>query len=231
MSLDFYQIYYQDEQLKECYDFATPCRNDALTDFFENHVIANLVPKSSADFISVCSWRLRKKRLDGLCPIILNNDITLSKEKILSHEFDIANLRPFSKSHRMLANARLWHGGSKHNYAWENAEEELRTIINIPVEVATPIYENHFIARKEIYHQYVSECLIPVMAFMREKEVFKADSGYAEKKERDRDGKGIEAVKRYRELTGRNDWPIAPFILERLFSIWIKNKDFKIINL
>jgi hypothetical protein len=131
----------------------------------------------------------------------------------------------------MLCNARLWHGGPEHNYAWEHAEEELKKFIHIPKEVKTPFYENHFIARKEIYHQYVNECLIPAMEFMGEKEVFKADAGYAEKKARDRDGKGPAAVKRYRELTGRNDWPIAPFILERLFSIWINGKDFKIINI
>lgn len=231
MTLDFYQIYFKDEQLKVLYDFAIPYKNHSVSDFFENDVIKTLVPNSEADFISVCSWRLRAKRLEGICPVILKNDVSLSKEKILSQDFDIANLRPFSSSHQMLCNARFWHGGPQHNYAWEKAEEELSKFIHIPNEVRTAIYENHFIARKEIYRQYVSECLIPTMEFMGEKEVFKADAGYAEKKTRDRDGKGPDAVKEYRQLTGRNDWPIAPFILERLFSIWCNDKNFKIINI
>lgn len=233
MSLDFYQIYFKDEQIKECYDFATPYRNETLTDYFENSIIADLAPKSSADFISVCSWRLKEKRMSGLCPIILkfgSNGDDLSEEKILSHDFDIANLRPFSPNHRMLENAAYWHGGTQHKYAWEDAISELRKIVNVPNEVRTPIYENAFIARKEIYQSYVNDCLVPVMHFMSSRPVFYTDSGYAEKKMRDRNG-GPEAVESYRNKTGRNDWPIAPFVLERLFSIWINDKDFKIINL
>lgn len=231
MTLDFFQIYFEDWQVSHCYDFAIPYRNEVLTDFFENDVIAKLVPKSQADYISVCSWRLKRKRYDGITPVVLKNDLELSKEKILLHDFDIANLRPFSRSHQMLANARYWHGGVQHNFAWDDAETEMKKFIRIPDEVKTPIYENHFIARKEIYHSYVNDCLIPAMEFIGEKEVFKKDSGYAVKKERDRDGNGPEAVRKYRERTGRNDWPIAPFILERLFSIWINDKNFKIINI
>lgn len=234
MRLRFYQIYFKDEQLKELYSFATPYRNEVLTDFFENEVIAREVPKCDAEYISVCSWRLRKKRWDGMTPVILKfgkNGDDLTEEKILSQDFDIANLRPFSGSHRMLMNAALWHGGSTHNYAWENAIEELKTLRPIPEEVKTPFYENHFIARKDVYQSYVKDCLIPVMYFMSSRPVFFADSGYAVKKERDRQGGGPEAVKRYREQTGRNDWPIAPFVLERLFSIWSNDKDFKIVNI
>lgn len=233
MSLQFYQIYFQDEQLKQLYSFTTPYKNTVLTDFFENSVIAREVPECDAEYISFCSWRLREKRMSGMCPIILKlgaNGDYLSEEKILSQDFDIANLRPFSPSHRMLENSAQWHGGFKHNYAWENAITELKKFIHVPEEVKTPIYENAFIARKEIYHDYVKNCLAPVMDFMSGNSLFFVDSGYVEKKERDRN-RGPEAVKRYREITGRNDWPIAPFVLERLFSIWINNKNFKVVNL
>lgn len=230
MSLQFYQIYYQDEQLKECYDFTTRHRNEKITDFFENRIIADLVPESTADYISVCSWRLRKKRQDGWCPVILKGDLELSEEKILSHDFDVAVLTPRSKSHKMLGMSTLWHGGHTHNYAWDNSIAELKKFINIPEEVKTPIYENHFIARKEIYHEYVSSFLNPVMQYMSDRSCFFVDAGYAPKKERDK-SEGIQAVERYRKETGRNDWPIAPFILERLFSIFINDKQLKIINI
>lgn len=230
--LDFYQIYFQDEHLPELYPFAKPHRNETLTDFFENSVIADLVPKSQAEFIAVCSWRLRKKRLDGWTPMLCGfagQPDNLSEEKIMSQHADIMVLTPKTARHQMLANAAKWHGGPLHDYAWDNAIDEFRKFIKIPEEVKTPIYENHFIARKEIYHEYVADCLLPAMAFMRGLPVFQSDSGYAEKKSRDPQG-GQQAVERYRQQTGRNDWPIAPFILERLFSIWINDKPFKIIN-
>jgi hypothetical protein len=233
MTLDFIQIYYADDQLKECYDFATPYRNNTLTDYFENSVIKYLVPKSSADYIGIASWRLRQKRQDGFCPMILkiygNDDLSLDKLKdgIRASDADIVNLRPFSSSHRMLHMANVYHGGSMHDYAWDNAMKELKNIIDIPEEVETPIYENAFICRSDIYKSYVAGCLNPVIDFMSTRSVFFADSGYARKKERT-DPKAVEI---YKAKTGRLDWPIAPFVLERLFSIWINGKQFKIINL
>lgn len=227
--LKFYQIYYRDEQLKECYDFATAYRNGPPTDFFENSIIEDLVPKTDADYISVCSWRLRRKRLDGWTPVILkfaNMGDDLSEEKILKQDFDIAVLTPRSGSHKMLGMSEIWHG-----QAWRGAFNELKKFMLLPEEVKTPIYENHFIARKEIYHAYVNNCLSHCMEFMSGRDVFFQDSGYSEKKSRDKQGGGPQAVERYRQETGRKDWPIAPFILERLFSIWINDKDFKIINI
>jgi hypothetical protein len=232
MSLDFTQIYFQDDQLKELYSFAHPYRNEVVTDFFENEVIAKRVPLSDAEYIGVCSWRLREKRQSGKCPMILGiyGKDDLSEEKILNSNADIINLRPFSSSHQMMTCAAAWHGGAQHNYAWDNAIGELGKFISIPEEVKTPIYENAFVAKRDIYHSYVNTFLSPVMEFMRSSACFFVDSGYAEKKERDPNG-GKEAVERYRKETGRNDWPIAPFVLERLFSIWINDKQFNVVNL
>lgn len=225
-SLKFYQIYFEDEQLKQCYDFATPYKNGTLTDFFENSVICDLVPNCDADYISVCSWRLRKKRMDGWTPVVLKfgaGGDDLTEEKILSNDFDVANLTPRSMTHKMLTMAPIWHG----EY-WEKPFAEFKKFLpfKVPNEVKTPVYENHFIARKEIYHEYVRDVLHPCMEFMRGVDCFFNDSGYSQKKERGEPG----ATERYRKQTGRNDWPIAPFILERLFSIWIDDKNFKIVN-
>lgn len=230
--IDFYQIIYEPGQQKECYAFAKVYLNVGVTDFFENSVITDLVPKSQAEFIAVCSWRLRKKRLDGWTPMLCGfagKPDDLSEEKIMQQNADVMVLTPRTPGHQMLANAAKWHGGPQHNYAWEKAYKVLSEFIPAPIEVKTAIYENHFIARKSIYHEYVSDCLLPVLDFMRANPVFYQDSGYAEKKERDPQG-GIQAVERYRKETGRHDWPIAPFILERLFSIWINDKQLKIVN-
>ena len=60
--ISFFQIYYNDSQLTELYDFAIPYKNLTLTPYFENSVIAELVPKCQSKKIAVCSWRLREKR-------------------------------------------------------------------------------------------------------------------------------------------------------------------------
>jgi len=86
------------------------------------------------------------------------------------------------------------------------------------------VYENHFIAHKDIYRSYVTDCLNPVIDFMSTRDVYFADSGY-------RTRKSAEDLEAYTKITGKKDWPIAPFILERLFSIWINDKNFKVIPL
>lgn len=209
--LAFYQIYFKEEQKSEIYPFAIPHFNH-VTDYFENSVIIDLVPKTDAERICVASWRLFQKRGNG---IRVNK--TLTKEALID-DYDIAILTPRSPSHKPLAMAAIWHGK-----AWTEAIKELKRFIRIPQEVKYSIYENHFVARSEIYKDYVSTCLLPVMDYMSTRPVFFNPSGYAKKK-------SIQEVNEYKEKTGKNDWPIAPFVLERLFSIWINDQNFKIVN-
>jgi hypothetical protein len=216
-SLEFYQIYYRDEQKANLYDFAIPYFNETITDYFENSVIASVVPMAEADLVSVCSWKLKYKRMDRA--MHLKGKIDLKREEIESADFDIAVLTPVSSSHKALHMAKNWHGEP-----WIKAIEALREFIKVPHELNHPIYENHFIATREIYVDYVNSCLAPCMDFIRNRTEFFEDSGYAKRKT-------SEEVKAYQQKSGRKDWPIAPFILERLFSIWINSKNFKLINL
>lgn len=208
----FYQIYYKEDQLPELYNFSIPYFNPQLTDYFENTVIRDIVPKTDADLISVCSWRLSQKRGNG---IRVKKQLTT---EALIDDYDIAILTPRSPNHQALRMASLWHGK-----AWDEAIKDLRKNIRVPSEVKYAIYENHFVAKGDIYKEYVSNCLNPVMDYMVSNPIYFADSGYAKKKSQ-------EEVKSYQEKTGRRDWPIAPFVLERLFSIWINDKNFKVVN-
>ena len=231
MTLDFTQIIFKEEQRAKCYPFAKIYLNETLTDYFENDVIARLVPQSTADRIAVCSWRLAQKRGESSTPMVLNNNLSLSQEKILEADFDVAVLTPRRPSHPTLYMASAWHGA-----AWDDAfklfiDGFLSDIgIQIPdyrngIDLKKAIYENHFIASKEVYQDYVNRCLKPAIHFMDGRDVFGADSGYITKK------RDADEIKEYQQTSGRRDWPIAPFILERLFSIWINDKDLKIINL
>jgi hypothetical protein len=216
-SLDFIQIYYDEVQLSEMYEFATPYYNTTLTPYFENSVISDLVPKLNADLISVCSWRLKKKRMDRAYQ--LNGKTELTKDKIVNTDYDVAVLTPTSGSHKPLQMASHWHGKP-----WDDAIVALRKFIKIPTELKKGIYENHFIATKEVYHDYVRNCLNPAIDFISTNQCFFVNANYAKRKTEDE-------RKRYTSVTGREDWPIAPFILERLFSIWIDDKNLKVINL
>lgn len=208
----FYQIYFKEDQKAELYDFSIPYFNSNLTDYFENSVIADLVPKAQSKRICVASWRLKQKRGNG---IRLNKKLT---REALIDDYDVAILTPRSPSHKPLAMASIWHGK-----AWDNALKELKKFIKVPQEVKHSIYENHFVARSEIYKDYVNNCLLPCMEFMSSRPVFFAPSGYAKKK-------SLEEVEEYKKKTGKNDWAIAPFVLERLFSIWINSMNLKIVN-
>lgn len=224
MTLGFHQIYFKESQKAELYPFAIPYDNNRkLTDYFENAVIAELVPKCEADYIAVCSWALKMKRETGSTPRLLREDTSLSEEKILNSGADVCILTPMNPGHMVMTNLYKWH------YTQDiiEAVNELKKFIRIPEEIeGNAIYQNHFVARKEIYHQYVTECLIPCMEFMKDREIFFRDSKYAEKKIR----LDPEGLKDYQKASGRQDWPLAPFLLERLFMFWSYKKQFKIAN-
>lgn len=235
MTLEFIQCYYKDEHLSELYPFCVPHYCEELTPYFENSNIARVVPLLKADYLSLCSWRLKSKRRTGATEVILYHlGYDLTEEKILNNDFDIAILCPFDPYHDTIGFA-----DSSHNYPyrqWDKAIAEFKNFIHVPDKlIGNAIYYNHFIARREIYQEYVKDCLAPAISFMEGKEVFRLPSGYREKKERMTRGTNevqetlakLSAYRGYPVL----DWEIGVFILERLFRIWIEGKPFKIINL
>lgn len=226
MTLDFYQIYYAEEQKQHLYDFAIPVFNSSLTPYFENSVIAELVPKSSADLVSVCSWSLKRKRGDTIYQLKGKDQLTL--DSILNSDFDVAILTP---RHHTNVKEKLIYWHAKDQESLENITSALREFekfIHFPEEIKRPVYENHFIAKKEIYVNYVTTCLLPCIEFMSTRSVFMADSDYLRRKQEGARGSIASELK---EKIGVPYYPIAPFILERLFSIWLNSKDYKIINL
>jgi|GEM_PF-1478959 len=230
-TLDFYQVYYEKEQRQEFYDFAIPYLNIELTPYFENSVLRSLVVNSTADFVSICSWKLRRKR--NAMPtiyVLKENALTLNKEIILSKDFDVAILTPRLAGHKTLFMSKHWHG-----QAWIESFSSLSSFletklkIEVPSELKYAIYENHFIAKKDIYLEYVLSCLTPVMEYMEEnKSIFEVPSGYRKHKERLGDFVSIE---KYEETTKLKDWPIGVFLLERLFSIWIDSRNYAVVNI
>lgn len=217
MNLDFIQIIYEESQREHCYPFARIHKNEECTPFFENSVIADLVPNSKGDYIGVCSYRLREKRNKTF-----GASEGITYQRISEARFDLGVLTP--RTHKdIIVKLMNWHPRA----SVEAALKEFRKFIKFPDEVDHAIYENHFIARVDIYKEYVETCLKPAMEFMKDKPVFFADAGYITRK-RDKD---LEHAQKLLASWGRTDYPLAPFILERLFSVWIQGKGFKVINL
>jgi hypothetical protein len=172
-TLQFLQILYSADQVDQMYPFSVPFYNDELTEFFENDVISRVIPALSCDLLSVCSWRLKAKRQDSI-----RTKGELTEEVLRTLDYDVAILTPRSNNHRPLEAAKTWHYPH-----WTPAIERLRDLIKIPQEVTHTIYENHFVADRDLYQDYVSRYLRPAIAFMKEnQDVFRAPSGYAKYK-------------------------------------------------
>lgn len=210
-----HQIYYEEKHREKIFPFALPYYNPTLTIFFENEPIKKLVLSSRAEKIAVCSWKLRDK---------LRINVGLSKTLAQQHlegDYQVLSFTKNSKKHTMLAHLYHWHPKSKEAMAllWSKLGYKL------PGEVKNPIYQNHYIAKSEIYRDYVENFLSPAMDLTLKDEelnnLMLQPSGYG-KLNRQAD---LRSVK---EKLGLSDYPLAPFILERCPSCYFQLKGYQI---
>ncbi len=213
--MSLHQIYYRHEQLPKLYPFAIPEYNEKLTIFFENDVISKVVSNAWTKNIGVCSWKLQEKMKIrvGLRPPLTEND--------LNGDFEVLSLTKNSAKHQMIAMARQWHPGfvPALDLLWQKLG------LKRPGEVKNPIYQNHFIARTDIYQDYVINFLKPAMELIVDDIELHGHmiqpSGYG-KLSRKSDMTNIK------EHLGMTDYPLCPFVLERCSSLWFQMKEIKI---
>lgn len=207
MNADLYQIYYKPDQKEKLYPFAIPYFNESLTIFFENTPIRDIVSKYEGEKLAVCSWKLSKK-------VRIIHPVT---EEALNRDYQVLSLTRNSARHQMLAMANAWHPGfiKTIDLLWQKVG------LKRPPEAKNPIYQNHHSSLATIYKEYVNTFLIPAMDLtMSDEELNKLmlqPSGYA------RLSKTAD-VKSVQEKLGMSDYPLAPFILERCYSLWITMK-------
>lgn len=194
------------------FPWAKPYFNETLTPFFENSVIAELVPRSEAKKIAVCSWALRDKMRSFNVP----PRIELTYEH-LEQDFDILVFTRNTKAHQMLDFLDAHHKGCK--------DLLKRICASIGVQwskdLKYPIYQNAFCATSDVYNTYVEEALTPAMWAMETefKEECWKDSNYYRLKD-----PGDVFAGRVKHFLGVDYCPLHPFLLERLFSVWINNQ-------
>lgn len=217
MVAELTQIIYKEEQREECYPFANVFFNDKLSIFFENEVINDVVQSSTADKIGVCSWKLRQKQRWNI-----GRPREITKE-VLESDYEVLSFTKNTRYHQMLYASERWHPG------FMRAMKIIcgKAGIPVPSEVNTPIYQNAFTATRRIYQDYVWEYLQKVMAVINNDPesytLATVDSNYHEL------AKSDAAPREWlNEKLGMNYYPMAPFLLERLFSIFCHNNKIKV---
>lgn len=208
---ELYQVYYDDKQLPKLFTFAIPYKNEGLTIYFENDCIVKLVKATAAEKVGVCSWKLADKMR------LRVGQRGLLTQKVLESEYDVLSLTRNSSKHQMLAMANAWHPGfmTTIKLLWEKLGYKM------PGEAKQPIYQNHYVAKTEIYLDYVDNFLIPAMGLIETDEelnkLMLQPSGYG-KLNRQADMRNVKAK------LGMDDYPLSPFILERCPSLWVTMK-------
>lgn len=205
MSFQLFQIYYAEKQATEIYPFATSYFNKGLTIFFENEVIARLVPTAEAEKVSVCSWKLAQKsrRIHPITPEALDSD------------YEVLSFTRNGRDHKMLAMAATWHPDFMPaiKLLWQKLG------LKMPGEAKNPIYQNHYAAKTEIYRRYVSEFLSPAMEMITTDEelntLMMKPSNYGNLNR----GSDIKSVK---AKLGLNEYPLCPFVLERCPALFFQ---------
>jgi hypothetical protein len=193
-----FQVYYKKEQLKKiAYE---PVFNQYCTEYFENTVIRQLILDQKehlkSEYIGVVSHNLMKK-----CPDFSHEKLLQVIEK--NPEVVILHSK---RNHDTIKFAELYHKG------FITLFNRLLNKLGLPIiKLETPIYYNHFIARSEIYYNYVQYLLAPAMYHMNGMPEFWGDSKYLK-----------ELPEDLVEKWNIKHYPFHPFICERLFSYYVQ---------
>lgn len=211
------QIYYADEQRSKIFDFSEPYFNASLTVFFENNIIADLVPKIEAKSVAICSWKLKEKLRWNVPGPTRPRELT---QEVLNGDYEVLSFTRNSKHHRMFEAAEVWHPGFMKTF------DKIISAIGWwrPSEIKTPIYQNAFSARHDIYLDYVKRYLVPAMdAITYDLDLNRdamRDSNYSQLTR--------ESSEHLKDKIGINYYPLVPFLLERLFSVYCHNEKINI---
>ncbi len=208
------QIIYREDQRQHCYQFARVYFNEKLKMFYENAVISEIVSETKAKNIAVCSWKLRQKMR-----WYVGKPREITKE-LLNSDYEVISFTRNSEKHDMLAAANVWHPG------FVTVFDKMLEIIGKKRpwgRLKYPINQNHFSARADIYKKYVSEWLQPAMNALAGPMIDEAmaDSCY-HKLVNDVDPGYLQ------KHLGVPYTPMAPFLLERLFSVFVQMENIKV---
>lgn len=193
MDYKIYQIYFDDESQDNCYLHPKVhwIKNENCTDFFENDIILKLrgqMPKY--DYFGVWSHR--------------------HKYKIQGHKFTFEELEnrltvDVLAFQRFLRNGRIFSG------IWEQEYKKMFNYLMVrlglsyrfPNKLKFIVMQNHFIARGEIYADYVDTVLNPAVELIKDMK---------------------ESLQKVKYKDGSYNY--RPFLCEKLFSAYLHDHNY-----
>lgn len=212
MKIKIYSIVYDKNQIVEYekYDNSHIKTMEQKSYFFEYNVLMDVIDNHdiAEDYLGIFSYKfpmktgLFKKKLFKILEQNSNYDIYT----FCSHKVNLKG--------KYLQFTEKVHPGFLNLFT--------KLCNDLELEVKEPkyiVYSNFFVCKTEIYREYVNEIIKPAIELLETKykhEVWQ-DSNY----------KGLEKDK-LKQYTGLDYYPMYTFLCERLFSIWIENKNYKI---
>jgi len=209
--LNIHQIYYKPEQ--ELHPKFIPYNNiDKCTVYFENTVIKELIESGAhkdCEYFGVVSARFSGKvhnfNYDDFCNILKEKNSDIMAFVRMKPPTDKSFLEFTSRFHPYFKVyfQRIF---EKAGFA-------------IPEYIQEAVYFNYFVAKSDIYEQYVKEMLIPCMEVMKDMPELFMNSNYK---------KGLPFTEETKKSTGVDYYPYHPFICERFFSYYVQLKGLKV---
>lgn len=209
--VEIHSIKYLDSQVVEYipYDNSAIKTIEQKSYLMEYNVFNDLVPKFKDDgYYSVFSWKFPFKT--GYYKKAMGKIL----EEIGYKDYDVINLcQPLDKPYLEFTEEQ--HPGFM----------ELFNLVckDLNLEVKEPkhtVYSNFFLAKGGVYKEYLTSVLQPAIELMETK--------YKDLAWKDADYKSGLPKEQLQEATGMEYYPFHAFILERLFSVWIDNKELKV---
>lgn len=223
--LKVYQIYYNELQ-KEKLDYI-PYLNKDCTPFFENSVIADLIKNNhhqNCEYFGVVSHKLKEKigviqkkwKNASIANHSLNN---FSKQQF---EYELRESMPDCmsfqrhKGHDPITHANNFHPGFSSYF------KEIMKSIGYnwtPEKYDNVFYCNFFVAKSNIYEDYVNKMLIPAMDVIKNMPELMNNSYYP------------HALPDYLKAAwGVNHYPYHTFLCERMFSFYAQINKLKCLH-
>lgn len=209
------QVYFDEQSKSNCLDNVELIYNDKCTPYFENKIIVDNIDKNTEDYFGVFSPHFKYKIL----PVA---GMSRMSYEYIKTQLD-SDVISFFKHHRtknMIKQAEEYH--PRFTIGMELLLSAIGVDLNLNLDTRFIVYQNHFVAKKEVYNDYVENWLKPAIVAMEDKDnselqnILWQDSNYHKKK---------NMSDRLKRDLGVNYYPYHTFILERLFSLYLnKNK-------
>lgn len=144
---NFYQLYFDEQSERNCFDFAEKVEV-GFTKWFENAYIPDLVKKSQSEYVGIFSHKFLRSPEKGRAYNFSKDEL----EKMLSRGYDVVSFFAHHKNQRFFSGNQQAHFDSCFDemcafYDWHYSSRIKPRFI---------IMQNAFFARKDVYVHYLT---------------------------------------------------------------------------